>query len=63
MVDKSIDAQGQAQTTLSSVIDLAQVSVRLGGRTILDQTSVSVQGGEFIAVPGSNGAGKSTFCC
>ncbi|HLI06375.1 MAG TPA: ABC transporter ATP-binding protein [Ktedonobacteraceae bacterium] len=43
------------------VIELNNVSIALGGRTILENMSFAVQQGEFIAVLGPNGAGKSTL--
>ncbi len=43
------------------VIDIKQVHVRLGGRTILEDISLCIAEGEFITVLGPNGAGKSTL--
>ena len=37
------------------------VSVRRGGRLILDGASATFAGGSFAAIIGPNGAGKSTF--
>jgi zinc/manganese transport system ATP-binding protein len=52
-----------ALTGLAAVeaVRLDDVSLRIGGRTILEQVDVSVQRGEFVAILGPNGAGKSTM--
>ncbi|EAR07250.1 ABC transporter, duplicated ATPase domains [Reinekea sp. MED297] len=40
------------------MITLTDVSLQLGGKTLLDQASVSINPGERIAVIGANGTGK-----
>ncbi len=47
--------------TTIPVVDLEQVRIRLGGRIILDDVTLTVDEGEFIVVLGPNGAGKSTL--
>jgi zinc/manganese transport system ATP-binding protein len=42
-------------------LDVDGVTVRLGGRTVLDRVSFSVRVGEFTGLIGSNGAGKTTL--
>jgi zinc/manganese transport system ATP-binding protein len=43
------------------VLDVAGVSVRLGGRQILDEVRFAIQPGEFVGLIGANGAGKTTL--
>jgi zinc/manganese transport system ATP-binding protein len=47
--------------TVVPVVEVEQVRIRLGGRTILEDISMTVNEGEFIAMLGPNGAGKSTL--
>jgi len=44
-----------------SVIDLDRATIRIGGRTVLSEVSMSIGAGEFVGVLGPNGAGKTTL--
>jgi zinc/manganese transport system ATP-binding protein len=44
-----------------SALSFDQVSIQLGGRTILASVSFAVENGEFIGMLGANGAGKTTL--
>jgi iron complex transport system ATP-binding protein len=43
------------------LLSATDISVRLGGRTIVDNASVTLAAGEFVALVGPNGAGKTTL--
>jgi zinc/manganese transport system ATP-binding protein len=47
--------------TTGDLLRLADVSVRLGGREILRDVSLSIQPGQFTGLIGPNGAGKTTL--
>jgi zinc/manganese transport system ATP-binding protein len=44
-----------------NVIALDRVTIGLGGREVLAETSFAIESGEFIGVLGPNGAGKTTL--
>jgi zinc/manganese transport system ATP-binding protein len=44
-----------------TVLALDEVSIRLGGRQILDDVAFTLETGEFTGLIGSNGAGKTTL--
>jgi zinc/manganese transport system ATP-binding protein len=44
-----------------TVIELDRATIKLGGRSVLSETSLKIEGGEFIGVLGPNGAGKTTL--
>ena len=47
--------------TQTALIELDDISVRLGGRQVLEDVSFSIGKGEFAGVIGPNGAGKTTL--
>lgn len=46
---------------MSTILEAREISVRAGGKLLLDRISLSLKGGERIAIVGPNGAGKTTL--
>ena len=46
---------------VNPVISLQNVQLLLGGKTILQDITINIREGSFIAILGPNGAGKSTL--
>ena len=44
-----------------SAVEFEHTTLRIGGRTVLDDASFGIEAGEFIGVLGPNGAGKTTL--
>ncbi len=56
-----MSAGRQTAPELGEALVVEGITVRLGGRTVLDQVSFAIGEGEFMGLIGANGAGKTTL--
>ena len=47
--------------TMTTILEVRDVTMRFGGLVANERVSMSVHGGEIFAVIGPNGAGKTTL--
>ncbi len=59
--DQSRDAPGSETRKRGARIQLEDVSVRVSGKTLLEDIKLEIPGGSHVAVVGRSGAGKSTL--
>lgn len=52
---------GAAHAGAAALLSLDNLSVRLGGRAVLDQVSIAVPEGGLVTILGRNGVGKTTL--
>lgn len=61
MNGKTICSLWQELSPGSPLIELAGASKRFGGKTVIPPSDLAIRTGDFVAVSGPNGGGKTTF--
>lgn len=56
-----IGARGDRSPVAAAALNIESVTVRIGGRVLLDKVSLLVRPGEVVGIVGRNGAGKTTL--